>query len=161
MRVRHIPLRDQPFVINEDHRLIGGAVGSLFPDRPLGQLALFRRGVFLRIVGCQLQRGIHRRTPHHVTAGATRRLFADIAVIQLGAVHVVVFDLNARIQRFEPLNQRSCGFGIRGGIHHYLALFLRAIHNFLIVGWIACRELSVSRHCTQYRHRHHRRADSC
>ena len=42
--------------------------------------------------------------PHCAPAAAPGGLFADIAVIQLGTVHVVIFDFDARILRFKSLN---------------------------------------------------------
>ena len=36
MRIRNLILRDQPFVIDKHHRLIGSAIGFLLPDRPVG-----------------------------------------------------------------------------------------------------------------------------
>jgi hypothetical protein len=59
-----------------------------------------------------------------------RSLFADKTVVQLGAVHVVVFDFNARVGFFEALDQRPGGFGVGGGIDDNLALFRAASTTF-------------------------------
>ena len=104
MRVRYFTLRDQPLIVDKDHRLVGRAVGFLLPDRPFWQLIPLRRGVLFGVIGGELQRRIHGRAPDHVAAAAARRLFADIAVVQFGAVHIVIFNFNAGILRFKPFN---------------------------------------------------------
>ena len=150
VRIRHVTGRDQALVVDKDHRLIGGAVGLIFPDRPFRQLALLRRFVLHGVVGGELQARVHRGAPDHVAAHAAGSLFADETVVQLGAVHVVVFDFNARVGFFEALDQRAGSFDVGGGIDDNLALFRGGINHFLILSRITLRQGRQCRSREQY-----------
>ena len=134
MVLRNLIARHEPLVVDEHCGLVGRAVGLVLVDRPRGQLRRFRRRIAHRLpVVDQLHLKIHRRAPHHVGRALTRCHFGDEAVIHFGRVHVVVLDLDVRIQRAEILDQRSRGLGVERAVDDDLAFLVRCGDGLRVV----------------------------
>jgi hypothetical protein len=138
MVLRDVVAGDEPLVVDEHGRLVRRAVRLVLVDGPRRQLRRFRRLVGHRLALVdELDLQVHRRAPHHVGAALSRRRFGDEAVVHLGRVHVVVFDLDVGIERVEILDQRLRGLRVERAVDDDLAFLLRGGDRLGVIGRVA------------------------
>src|SRR5207244_9650208 len=112
--------------------LDGGGEGLVAPRRPLGQVGRLRAGVDLRVhVVGQLDLEIHRGAPEEVARARSGGRLADDAVVELGAVHVVVLDRQLRIERRKILQERRYQRRVGRRVDGQLAFLFRGGNDVL------------------------------
>src|SRR5262249_1887021 len=80
------------------------------------------------VVG-QLDLEVHRRAPDEIRCSGAGRRFADEAIVDLGAVHVVVVDRDLRAILGKVLEQRAGGGRVGCRIDEDFALFVRRFED--------------------------------